>query len=77
MICGRTIYNGNLKENKFYLLKWSKFLYVDNKFSKDFTNHRKNTNRANFWPLLRGQPHSPDANHCAITISARGSMRAL
>ena len=28
---------------KNHLLKWSKFLDIDNKFSKDFTNYKENT----------------------------------
>ena len=57
-ICGWTIYTGNWKKT-FYFLKWSKFLYIDDKFSKDFINHKMNTNRAvmpygQLWVIIEG-----------------------
>ena len=55
-------------------------LKIKNNFVSSTTFHFPKAEVAdwpNFGPILRGQPHSPDVNHCIFTCSTRRSPGAL
>ena len=59
------------EEAKKYIQSVQKYTKVKN---KNYTPHPYifGCSTANFGPLSRGQPHSPDVNHCVLHIRPEG-----